>query len=596
MTSPPVCGPARPGPAGRAGAALVIALLVVGVLSLLGVAFLSLSATEVQIAANERQADQAFFAAEAGLTQAIRDLLHDLNFKQTGGATPSWIYNADPSRASSRTVNGALRLEWDERSSSPVRRPAIALDLTQGGAAAPAPPQYLDPTRTRDGKLDWFSQPWVRVPYTGTAVGSPGQGTLGFYTVEVLNEPGLPARIYVRATGQTVAGRARAVVRAELEAANLSPWNHAVYSGGPLNGGNPVNGTFTIRGSAYVRGPAALGSGTRIYNNYTDGAGEATPDPLIVGKLPRLPGGSLEGVFRVRGDLSLSGSSSIGLPENASDGVKQTMQGLYVTGDTTAPAGAIHADRVGTRVPDVPPPSLLDYHAGLDAREGTTRVRDAGGATEADRAMSLYREDAGVTVLNDATAGALGIEKEGGCFRISESTPSFTLGNPGNRLRYDGTAAQLTFEGAGPRGEGVLAFVDGCLRIRLPGALQYSNRGTLAVNGDIRLDGERGGGALYASGSYPSPHSLGFIARSDIVFGGDPGSQLLGAFFAGEQVRVRRQVRIGGAVVAAAGIRLDQVAALYQVPALVANLPPGMPGSGARWILTAFNWREMHEQ
>ncbi|MGH7360235.1 MAG: PilX N-terminal domain-containing pilus assembly protein, partial [Candidatus Methylomirabilales bacterium] len=70
MTSPPVRGPARPGPPGRAGAALVIALLVLGVLSLLGVAFLSLSATEVQIATNERQADQAFFVAEAGLTQA----------------------------------------------------------------------------------------------------------------------------------------------------------------------------------------------------------------------------------------------------------------------------------------------------------------------------------------------------------------------------------------------------------------------------------------------------------------------------------------------------------------------------------------------
>ncbi|MCI0371017.1 MAG: PilX N-terminal domain-containing pilus assembly protein [candidate division NC10 bacterium] len=596
MMSPPVRSPARPGPAGRAGAALVIALLVVGVLSLLGAAFLSISATEVQIATNERQADQAFFVAEAGLTQAIRDLLYDLNFKQTGGATPSWIYNADPTRASSRTLNGPLRLEWDERSGRPIQRPAIALDLTQGGAAAPAPPQYLDPTQTRDGKLDWFAQPWVRLPYTGTAVGSPGQGTIGSYTVELLNEPGLPARIYVRATGWAAVGRARAVVRAELEAANLSSWNHAVYSGGPLNGGNPVSGNLAIRGSTYFRGPAALGSGTYVYNNYSDGTGSTAPDPLIVGKIPPLPAGSLEGVFRVRGDLSLSDSSSIGLSENAADDVKQTMQGLYVAGTTTAPAGAIHADRVGTWVPDVPPPSLLDYHARLDAREGTTRVRDAVGANEADRAMSLYRQDAGGALLNDATAGTLGIEKEVGCFRIGESTPSFTLGDPGSRLIYDRTAGQLTFEGGGPRGEGVLAFVDGCLKIRLPGTLQYSNRGTVVVNGDIRLEGEADGGALYASGDYPSPHSLGLIARDDITFEGYPGSQLLGAFFAGGQVRVRRPVKIGGAVVAVGDIRLEQAPDLYQVPALVASLPPGMPGGGARWILTAFSWREMHEQ
>ena len=79
MISPPIPRPARPGPAGgSAGVALVIALLVMGVLLLLGVAFLSLSATEVQIATNERQADQAFFAAEAGLTQAVRDLLYDM--------------------------------------------------------------------------------------------------------------------------------------------------------------------------------------------------------------------------------------------------------------------------------------------------------------------------------------------------------------------------------------------------------------------------------------------------------------------------------------------------------------------------------------
>ncbi|MBI4413385.1 MAG: hypothetical protein HY576_03310, partial [candidate division NC10 bacterium] len=546
MMPPPVPSCARPGPAGRAGVALVIALLVMGVLLLLGVAFLSLSATEVQIATNERQADQAFFAAEAGLTQAIRDLLYDLNFKQTGGATPSWIYNADPSQPSSRTLNGPPRLTWDERFLRPVQRPAIALDLTQGGAAAPAPPRYLDPTRTRDGKLDWFAQPWVRVPYTGTSIGSPNQGAIGSYTVDLLSEPGLPTRIYVRATGQTAVGQARVVLRAELEAANLSPWNNAAYSGGPLNGGSPVTGNFTIRGSAYFRGSAALGGGGHIYNNYSDGTGPTAPDPLIVGKLPPLPGGSVQGAVRVRGDLSLSGSSSIGLPENPADTVRQAMQGVYVTGGTTAPAGAIHADRLGTQVPDVPPPSLLDYYARLDAWEGTTRVQDAVGATEAERAMGLYREDAGGAVLNEATAGSLGIEKEGGCFEISRSTPSFSLGDPGNRLIYDQAGGQLTFEGGGPRGAGVVAFVDGCLRIRLRGTLQYSSRGTLVINGDLRLDGEGGGGSLYASGTYPSPHSIGFIARSDITFDGSPGSQMLGAFFAGGEVRVRRQVKVGG--------------------------------------------------
>jgi len=48
-------------------------------------------------------------------------------------------------------------------------------------------------------------------------------------------------------------------------------------------------------------------------------------------------------------------------------------------------------------------------------------------------------------------------------------------------------------------------------------------------------------------------------------------------------------------VVAVSDIRLDRVADLYQIPALVANLPPGMPGSGARWTMTAFSRREIRE-
>lgn len=596
MRPAPARPASSPAPAARAGAALVTALLVTGVLMLLGVGFLNLSATEVQIAANERQADQALFVAEAGLAQAVRDLVYDLNFKQAAGIRPSWWYNADAGEPAGRVLNAPPRLAWEEVSRRPVPGPALALDLTQAGRAAPPPPQYLDSHRRRGGKLDWFAQPWVRVPYPNTTLGKPDRGTLGSYTVDLLSESGSPNRIYVRVAGETAQGRARVVLRGELEAADLSPWNTAAYSGAPLHGGTPVPGRFILRGSAYVRGTAALGGSAHQYNNYSDGTGSSAPDAILVGKLPPLPDGSLRGALRVRGDLSLSGASSIGLPEEGSDAVKQTIEGVYVTGSTSAPAGAVHADRLGGRVPDVPPPSLLDYHTRLDAQAGTARAREAAGRTEAERAMTLYREDAGGAILNDATASILGIEKEGGCFRINHSTPSFVLGNPGNRVIYDQAAAVLTFDGAGPRGDGVLAFVDGCLKVHLRGSLQYRNTGTLVVNGEVRLDGDRGGGALYAADTYPVPHSLGVIARDDITFDGSPGSRYLGAFFAGGRIRVRGEIMLGGALVAADELRLEHATHLYQVPALRSNLPPGMPGGGARWMLTAFSWREMLEQ
>ncbi len=56
------------------GAALVIALLLMGLLLLLGTAFMTISSTESQIAFNERNAIQAFYLAEAGLNKTISDL------------------------------------------------------------------------------------------------------------------------------------------------------------------------------------------------------------------------------------------------------------------------------------------------------------------------------------------------------------------------------------------------------------------------------------------------------------------------------------------------------------------------------------------
>jgi hypothetical protein len=62
------------------GIALVIALLVMVLLSILGVTFLSMSATEITIASNEVDASRAFFLTEAGVAVA----------KQTLRNTPDW--------------------------------------------------------------------------------------------------------------------------------------------------------------------------------------------------------------------------------------------------------------------------------------------------------------------------------------------------------------------------------------------------------------------------------------------------------------------------------------------------------------------------
>src|SRR3989442_14886302 len=53
-------------PRGERGSALLIAVLVMGILTLLGISYLMLAQTESQIAENELNAQQALFIAEAG--------------------------------------------------------------------------------------------------------------------------------------------------------------------------------------------------------------------------------------------------------------------------------------------------------------------------------------------------------------------------------------------------------------------------------------------------------------------------------------------------------------------------------------------------
>ena len=58
----------------ESGFATLIALIMVGMLTLIGLAALSTSDDEVTIAGNELQETRAFYAAEAGLEQAAAEL------------------------------------------------------------------------------------------------------------------------------------------------------------------------------------------------------------------------------------------------------------------------------------------------------------------------------------------------------------------------------------------------------------------------------------------------------------------------------------------------------------------------------------------
>jgi hypothetical protein len=122
----------------------------------------------------------------------------------------------------------------------------------------------------------------------------------------------------------------------------------------------------------------------------------------------------------------------------------------------------------------------------------------------------------------------------------------------------------------------------------------FDGRGTLVSEGDIELSTH-----VLSAGTFPTDDVLGFIAADDIGIGtgqGDAQLTMMGAFFAGDQITNKKQNQLAGAMVSNY-FQIDNVPDLFQVPSLVDNLPPGMPGGETIDIYTYKvvngTWREL---
>ena len=82
--------------ANQAGIAVVVALLVLALLSLLGITLMGLSVTESQIGSNEADLKKAFFAAEAGIQEAMYRMRLDPATSSNEGDPPVCSTTSDP--------------------------------------------------------------------------------------------------------------------------------------------------------------------------------------------------------------------------------------------------------------------------------------------------------------------------------------------------------------------------------------------------------------------------------------------------------------------------------------------------------------------
>ena len=218
-------GPVAPARTGDTGNAMVVALLVLMILSAAAVAFVAVTKSEKQISGNARIATEAFYTAEAGLTEGIYRMSYakdTLNYM--GPATPvaGWgKYIVMSNGASAQDPNAASTTSdgLDNNNNSLIDEPGERYPET--------------PSKQTGGNT--LQYPYVRVEYKTQG------GQLVRYGDDDQN-PTTPMRenfsygdpvLKVSATGTQ--GASKKVIEAEAVRFPLMNVNAAMWSGGPLS-------------------------------------------------------------------------------------------------------------------------------------------------------------------------------------------------------------------------------------------------------------------------------------------------------------------------------------------------------------------------
>ena len=138
-----------------------------------------------------------------------------------------------------------------------------------------------------------------------------------------------------------------------------------------------------------------------------------------------------------------------------------------------------------------------------------------------------------------------------------------------------------------------IVYVEGNIAIEGDGDIVYDGQGTLVSTGDVSIYT-----SFYSREVFPTDDVVGVVAHGELALG-DEGLEHLhmaGAFFAQENVSNGMQNHVLGTLVSN-HFTMTQVPNIYQVPCLVENLPPGMPGgddaSRLAWRRVPRSWVEL---
>jgi hypothetical protein len=381
----------------------------------------------------------------------------------------------------------------------------------------------------------------------------------GSYTVKLKNVSGSGDDVWACSEGavEDVSRRLLTYVRM----VDVSPWDYAIFAGSGASG-TMVNGNVDIRGSVLILGDGLapgdyaidLGGTAEIVGNNYNGV----PAELLA-KVPALPTtvvngetvDTLNAVLRVKkGRVGLSGSSAVGQPDQAGNTVKETVDAVYVTDGWGGNQGAaqVYSDNGTAAAYDlgdaVTFPSLGDPYPGYASYQDYLQNNALVLTTE----LSNIQPDSIIPEISSAHGSVS--KTAGGPLVVSGII--YVDGNNNVAFNKQGSAKTINYEG----------------------------KGSILVTGNVNINAN-----LLTAGDDSFPvNNLGIMTPNNIVFN-EAQINVMGVFYAEDNVIVQKQTNIMGTIVSNFFDVGTNVPAIFQVPAVKDNLPPGMIGADNRWYM-----------
>jgi len=340
---------------------------------------------------------------------------------------------------------------------------------------------------------------------------------------------------------------------------NFSIWNMNAGLGSNkslASGGNGIHGTTSVDGPFYVRGNIELSGTSSIKGG-----------PLFIKT------GSL--VFQ-------SASATLGKSDKRVDTFIEPAEGYDDIVGVKNKDNQLFISRLSNQVPDIklPPMEALSFYRDQAKKESTETPVTA--HPSADPVKS-----GGYKVVDDDGENETSDMKK--TYKLDSGIASF--GN--NEFGWDRTNRILYTGGT--------TFVDGDLVIgdNENDTIRYDGRGTIVVNGNITIKGR----LIPTTTKMDNDHVLGLVTGKSIEIhinasnSGDPDKpHVAGAFFAEEKIKIaKNNITFVGSMIAGTLDFADKTnnSHLFTDDSLPTFLPPSLPGS-TKFLAMTTSWREVN--